>query len=110
MQSFSSFFNKVSFFFHPCPGFQGKNCSEDVLECNQTDLCKNGATCVELEGSFECVCAAGYAGTLCDTMDPCFDSQCQNGATCEFLEQETPNFRCDCSSGFTGDKCQTAVS
>ena len=35
----------------------------DVDEC-VTDLCKNGATCADLVGSYLCDCPAGYTGSL----------------------------------------------
>ena len=38
----------------------------DVDEC-VTDLCKNGATCADLVGSYRCDCPAGYTGSNCET-------------------------------------------
>ena len=38
----------------------------DVDEC-VTDPCKNGATCVDLVGSYRCDCKAGYTGSNCET-------------------------------------------
>ena len=92
------------------PGFQGKNCSEDVLECSVANPCQNGATCIEEVGSYSCECVDGFVGLNCESMDPCVDIPCENGATCVLLDEETLDFRCDCASGFTGERCVTAVS
>lgn len=40
------------------------NSSADVNECLQFP-CRNGATCKNLNGTFECICPEGYSGTLC---------------------------------------------
>lgn len=36
----------------------------DFNECMQLP-CRNGGTCKNLDGSFECICPEGYTGTLC---------------------------------------------
>lgn len=35
-------------------------------ECND-DICKNGATCINTDGSVECTCTAGWTGPTCET-------------------------------------------
>ena len=38
----------------------------DKRECTLfPDICKNGATCVELEGSYRCDCTIGWTGPNC---------------------------------------------
>lgn len=42
-------------------GWQGVNCTEDVLECNVTsNICGNNSVCQETTGSYKCVCKPGY--------------------------------------------------
>ena len=38
----------------------------DTNECAPAP-CKNGATCVDLVGSYRCDCMAGYSGSNCET-------------------------------------------
>lgn len=86
----------------------------DVDECQSTnsivgDLgkCVNALTCENFPGSFECTCADGWDGPLCDNnIDDC-DNQCKNQATCVDLIN---NYHCACSSGFTGQYCETNIN
>lgn len=47
-----------------CRGFQGSECQHDVDECVQVP-CALGATCLNLPGSFQCVCPPNATGPLC---------------------------------------------
>ena len=38
--------------------------SEDANE----DVCKNGGTCSNTEGSYECNCTEGWQGEICETL------------------------------------------
>ena len=38
----------------------------DINEC-MNNPCKNGATCVNLQGSYRCDCKSGYSGKNCET-------------------------------------------
>ena len=38
----------------------------DTNECAPAP-CKNGATCVDLVGSYRCDCVTGYSGSNCET-------------------------------------------
>ena len=38
----------------------------DVNECLDNSPCKNGATCVNNVGGYQCLCAPGYTGQHCD--------------------------------------------
>ncbi|XP_044168082.1 fibropellin-1-like, partial [Acropora millepora] len=53
------------------PGYQGKNCEQDINECVSRP-CRNGGTCVNLPGSYKCNCRAGYLGKRCEIVfDAC---------------------------------------
>ena len=38
----------------------------DVDECSANTKCKNGATCVNTIGAYQCLCSRGYQGKHCD--------------------------------------------
>jgi len=49
----------------------GRYCDEDVDECSMSP-CRNGATCKNIAGSYQCLCVHGYTGNNCqDNPDDC---------------------------------------
>ena len=38
----------------------------DLESCTRNKPCKNGASCENKLGSFECICAKGYTGGHCE--------------------------------------------
>ena len=46
----------------------GRYCEEDVNECATlgNNLCKNGATCNNMYGTYVCYCDVGYEGHHCE--------------------------------------------
>lgn len=58
-------------------------------------------------GQYACSCAAGYAGTQCQTdVNECASSPCENGGTCH---DGVVSWSCTCASGYTGARCQTQL-
>jgi len=57
----------VGFHCH-CPvGFTGPRCENKVDWCHGSNvLCRNGATCRQVGHQFECLCAPGWTGIICD--------------------------------------------
>ena len=49
-------------------GYKGKDCTDDVNECDNSDWCKNKAVCDNIYGSFTCDCKnTRFEGSeLCD--------------------------------------------
>ncbi|XP_068721032.1 uncharacterized protein [Montipora capricornis] len=82
-------------------------CKQDMNECSPNP-CQNGATCVDLVGSYRCNCKPGYTGNNCQTdINECSPNPCQNGATCVDL---VGSYRCGCKPGYTGNNCQTDIN
>nr|XP_035965223.1 basement membrane-specific heparan sulfate proteoglycan core protein isoform X15 [Halichoerus grypus] len=64
--------------------------------------CRHGGTCVPAgEDEFQCLCAAGFKGDLCEHEEsPCqLREPCLHGGTCQ-------GTRCLCPPGFSGPRCQ----
>ena len=88
-------------------GFGGDRC--EVLDRCASSPCSNNTRpphCCNNAGGYECVCADGWEGPLCDVdvnecqRSPCGDGECIN---------VPGGFRCECSHGTTGPTCETAL-
>uniref|UniRef100_A0A671QZJ3 Neurogenic locus notch homolog protein 3-like n=1 Tax=Sinocyclocheilus anshuiensis TaxID=1608454 RepID=A0A671QZJ3_9TELE len=85
------------------PGYQGKNCRNDIDECRKLGKCLNGGICMNTHGSFRCECLAGYSGRTCEVpTQPCAPSQCLNGGTCHQTSDHT--YECACLPGTNRQK------
>uniref|UniRef100_A0A673C0G3 Neurogenic locus notch homolog protein 2-like n=1 Tax=Sphaeramia orbicularis TaxID=375764 RepID=A0A673C0G3_9TELE len=90
------------------PGFQGKNCRNDIDECRKPGVCLNGGLCMNTLGSFRCQCPPGYSGRTCEVSTlPCAPSQCLNGGTCR--QTSDHSYECACLPGFEGHNCENNV-
>lgn len=119
-----------------CTIMSGGSCDIDVDEC-ASNPCVNGAACVDSTvdatitvHAYRCMCAAGYAGGLCDydfidevtaectqstggfcdiDVDECASSPCVNGATCtESVSVDVipvDSYSCSCTEGFANGLC-----
>ncbi|GFN84471.1 neurogenic locus notch-like protein 1 [Plakobranchus ocellatus] len=77
-------------------------CEDDINECN-AGVCKNGAICINLDGSFKCACSQFWGGMTCeDNINECLSSPCENGGTCHNRRE---GFICECGQGWLGKTC-----
>ncbi|XP_015599265.1 protein crumbs isoform X2 [Cephus cinctus] len=84
-------------------GYRGSNCSIDVDECIEEDVDCGHGQCKNLPGTYHCSCDLGYCGYNCNIEDPCREDYCQNGGTCECLDDA--GYTCHCTSDYTGQNC-----
>ena len=65
---------------------------DDTLACTRSldncqnrgvDVCRNGASCVDMDNTFMCICTDAYTGPTCEELyDPCSAPVCINGGSC----------------------------
>ncbi len=77
---------------------------QDIDECSlRPQVCKNGATCTNTIGGYNCICVNGWTGHDCsENIDDCAGAACLNGATCH---DRVGSFYCQCPPGKTGLLC-----
>lgn len=85
-----------------CILFLGPYCTEDVDECGTTPSpCRNGGTCQNNEGSYQCICVNGWTGKDCEiNIDDCALKPCFNGGTCH---DKPGYYYCECPVGKKGE-------
>lgn len=77
----------------------------DLDECLSDDLnnCGPNADCLNLQGSFRCICRYGYhgVGTACQDINECNSGYyCHPDFECVNMEQ---GYTCFCPEGYQGD-------
>ena len=108
---------------NPAAGF---DCSTlpctDIKECDTTPCGLNSVACTDTYTAvdptgFQCTCALGYSGLLCDVPELCSDTlddsdlgldgnfYCRYGT----ISGTTGSCSCDCISGFSGDHCDVCT-
>ncbi|XP_034384645.1 delta-like protein C [Cyclopterus lumpus] len=89
------------------PGFTGKNCEIETNECD-SNPCKNGGSCKDLENDYSCECPQGFYGKNCEiSAMTCADGPCFNGGTC--VENVAGGYSCRCPAGYTGSNCEKRI-
>lgn len=92
--------------------FRGTTCQLPSQECGGAVWCVNGGTCKLQFNSnvYACQCPNGTRGAHCDqdsVTATCPDkSQCQNGGSCQKLNNVENSYICRCPAGFVGNDCQ----
>ncbi|GMR46799.1 hypothetical protein PMAYCL1PPCAC_16994, partial [Pristionchus mayeri] len=90
----------------------GEHCMEDVDECSfDPPICENFGTCINLPGSYKCVCIKGTEGDNCE-INP---NDCLNGTkeieACNSMDPDATckdgyaSFSCVCGPGYTLQFC-----
>ncbi|XP_023824567.1 delta-like protein B [Salvelinus sp. IW2-2015] len=85
-------------------GYSGTNCELETNECD-SNPCKNGGSCNDLENDYSCTCPQGFYGKNCEIIAmTCADGPCFNGGTC--IETLTGGYTCRCPPTYTGSNCE----
>ncbi|CBY12240.1 unnamed protein product [Oikopleura dioica] len=83
----------------------------DRNECQNQNICGESAECQNTEGSYFCICAAGYilnitSEPVCDDIDECSSNNtCSEQSDCINL---IGSYECACKTGFEGFNCNGA--
>ncbi|XP_076359176.1 uncharacterized protein LOC143251821 [Tachypleus tridentatus] len=71
--------------------------------CEELKPCKEGSTCVNVGGDYQCDCPPGLVGKNCEiNEDDCSSDICEHGGTCI---DALNGYHCLCLPGFTGVNC-----
>ncbi|XP_031561240.1 protein dachsous-like [Actinia tenebrosa] len=80
------------------PGWAGKDCTNDINECERSP-CRNG-TCTNTVGSYQCKCTSYSTGKNCKLRkDACAGSPCNKTNICVLSEMHANGYKC-----LSGDK------
>ncbi|XP_078376434.1 uncharacterized protein LOC144659796 isoform X3 [Oculina patagonica] len=80
--------------------------TSDIDEC-ANNPCQNGASCIDSQGDYQCICQNGFEGKNCDKdIDECANNPCQNGASCINSQGD---YQCACQNGFEGKNCDEDI-
>ncbi|XP_071225479.1 delta-like protein 4 [Salvelinus alpinus] len=90
------------------PGFTGVNCELELQECD-SDPCRNGGLCTNLDVGYRCSCPQGFEGSHCEhSLLTCADSPCFHGGQCH-QKDNGHSYICECPPGYTGLNCEKRV-
>lgn len=81
----------------------------DLNECDNGEaVCSPDSRCLNVEGSYDCVCNKGFQGDgkVCNDVDECtmLEKPCASNSQCS---NSVGSYNCECKDGYEGDGMQT---
>uniref|UniRef100_A0A673XJ61 Delta-like 4 (Drosophila) n=1 Tax=Salmo trutta TaxID=8032 RepID=A0A673XJ61_SALTR len=90
------------------PGFTGLNCELELQECD-SNPCRYGGLCTNLDVGYRCSCPQGFEGSNCEhSLLTCADSPCFHSGQCH-QKDNGRSYTCECPPGYTGLNCEKRV-
>ncbi|KAF3702704.1 Delta-like protein 4 [Channa argus] len=90
------------------PGFTGVKCGLKMQECD-SNPCRNGGICTNLESGYLCNCPSGFEGSHCEhSLLTCADFPCFHGGKC-WEKDNGRSYMCECPRSYTGLNCEKRV-
>ena len=78
----------------------------DINDC-ASNPCQNQGTCIDGVNSYQCICADGWEGALCNiNKNECSMNPCRNNGRCV---DGTGEFYCQCVGGWKGKTCSISM-
>ncbi|XP_062121854.1 protein crumbs isoform X6 [Drosophila sulfurigaster albostrigata] len=91
-------------------GFDGIHCENDIDECAHDEYCGGLGRCINMPGSFKCICQTPFCGAYCNVTDPCNTPNiCANGGQCTETCGAEADYSCNCTEGFMGKNCTALI-
>ncbi|XP_060651091.1 protein crumbs isoform X4 [Drosophila nasuta] len=91
-------------------GFDGIHCENDIDECANDEYCGGLGRCINMPGSFKCICQTPFCGAYCNVTDPCNTPNiCANGGQCTETCGAEADYSCNCTEGFMGKNCTALI-
>ncbi|XP_067637731.1 protein crumbs isoform X2 [Eurosta solidaginis] len=94
-------------------GYEGNNCDIDIDECTLgIEYCGGLGRCINLPGSFKCICQDAFCGVYCNFTDPCKSGQspCMNSGICVESCGDEADYTCNCTLGYEGKNCDLVMT
>ncbi|XP_060597690.1 neurogenic locus notch homolog protein 1-like [Ruditapes philippinarum] len=86
-------------------------CDKDIDECKlYPNICKNGGSCSNTNGSYICYCIEPWEGENCTFYNACRSNSCANQGKCAKTGNDTDRtYKCACQLGYKGESCTLDV-
>ncbi|CAF0782126.1 unnamed protein product [Brachionus calyciflorus] len=90
------------------PNYNGTDCSNVISSCF-FNPCKNGAACIDTNGTYTCQCPLGFNGRNCETqVSACDSNPCSQNGLC--TSTNSISYKCTCFYPYSGINCENRLT